>query len=771
MRNTLLGAFLVALVALAHPGAAWADAVDEADQTLALPEMDDPLLLRRSPRLDPAPVGVPSSQLPVFLRSDSIDGQLNGEIIAHGNAELRQRGLSVMADQLRYLVPDERCVADGHVVVHRGPDVVTGPSADFNLRSQTGKVQEPDLELGVAPGRPRAARASAAELDFIDQDHEHLEQAAYTTCSVGDDAWFLTGSSVDLDSASQIGVAHGARIVFEGVPLLYSPYISFPLNDQRKSGFLAPTFGTTATSGIDFSQPYYFNIAPNLDDTLTTRVMSKRGVQLADEFRYLEPDFRGVLVGELLNHDVLLGERRYDLGWTHDQSLPYGIHFNAVAQEVSDSGYFRDLSSLVAATSTTYLQRSFTLNTARQGWTLSAQTLDFQTIRDPTTPVGDQYRMLPQLVANYATRWNGLNLSVQNEYVDFHHSSLQQGQRFVSYPSVALPLTRDWGYFTPKIGFHMTEYRTQALDNQALASNDLEARQLTRALPISSVDAGLYFERDTEYGGHALVQTLEPRVYYLNIPHRDQTGLPVFNTGVADVNYSQLFSENAYSGPDRINDASQVTVGLQSRLLDPATGVESVRAVLGQRFYFRAQAVTLPGEIARIDNVSDVIAGITGRISRTFQGELSADYNPSLRRTEKFVLAGHYVPEPGRALNLGYNIDRDTPGQPDVRQIDFSTEWPIASRWTVVARLNYDTAQSILVEGLAGAEYTAGCWVFRLVAHRYAVSTTQTSSAVFFQLELNGLARLGTNPLDALRLNIPGYRKTNETSQPSTVLP
>ncbi len=771
MRNTLLWAILVASGALAQPDAARAITADEADQVMALPEMEDPLLLRRAPRLGPAPQGVPFSQLPIFLRSDAVDGQLNGEIVAHGNAELRQRGLSVLADQLRYVVPDERCIADGHVVVHRGADVVSGPSATFNLKDQTGKMQEPDLEMAAAPGRPRAARASAAEVDFIDQDHQHLEQAAYTTCQLGDDAWFLTGSTLDLDNASQVGVAHGARIVFQGVPLLYSPYMSFPLNDQRKSGFLAPTIGTTATSGVDFSQPYYFNIAPNLDDTLTTRVMSKRGLQLADEFRYLEPDYRGVLTGELLNHDVLLGQRRYDLGWNHSQQLPYGVQFNAVAQEVSDSGYFRDLSSLVSATSTTYLQRSFAFSTARQGWALSATTLDFQTIRDPTTVVGDQYRMMPQLVANYASRWNGLLLSVQNEFVDFHHSTLQQGERFVSYPSAALPMVRDWGYITPKIGFHMTEYRTQALTDPTLASNDLPARQQTRAVPIGSVDAGLYFDRDTEYGGHALVQTLEPRIYYLNIPYRDQTQLPVFNTGVADVNYSQLFSESAYSGPDRINDASQLTVGLQSRLLDPATGVESVRAVLGQRFYFRAQAVTLPGETARIDNVSDVIAGITGRVSRTFQGELSADYNPTLRRTEKFVLAGHYVPEPGRALNLGYNIDRDTPGQPDVRQIDFSTEWPLTTRWTVVARLNYDTAQSILVEGLAGAEYTAGCWVFRLVAHRYAVSTTQTSSAVFFQLELNGLARLGTNPLDALRLNIPGYRKTNETTQPSTVLP
>lgn len=775
MRNTLLWAILVALAVLAKPGDAGAEAVgDAADHALALPEMDDPLLLRRAPRMDTAPIGVPSSQLPVFLRADALDGALNGEIMAHGTAEVRQRGISITADQLRYLVPDERCIADGHVVVTRGLDVVTGPNATYNLGDQSGTVAEPNIEIGAGPGRARSARASAAEITFIDQDHQHLEQASYTTCTVGDDAWFLTGNSVDLDDAGQIGVARGARIVFEGMPLLYSPYMSFPLNDQRKSGFLAPTIGTTATSGVDIALPYYFNIAPNFDDTATARVMTKRGIQLADEFRYLQPDYRGMFEGELLNHDAFAGGRRYEFSLNHTQELPFGIHLDAKAQEVSDSNYFRDLSTLITATSTNYLQRSLTLSTGVNGWSLMGQTMDYQTVQDPNAPVPDQYRMLPQMVANYSKRWNGLALSMQNEFVDFHQSAGQytptydvNGKRLISYPSVAVPLSRDWGYITPKVGLHLTEYLTSPL------FPGQQSQRLTRAVPISSVDAGLFFERELNLAGKDLVQTLEPRLYFLSIPYRRQDGLPVFNTGVADVNYSQLFSENAYNGPDRINDARQLTVGMQTRLLDPATGTESMRAVLGQRFYYRAQSVVLPfgAEIPRVDNVSDVIAGLTGRVSTTLRGELSTDYNPSLKRTEKFVLAGHYEPQPGRTLNLGYYIDRDTIGQPDIRQIDISGEWPAGGRWTALGRLDYDTAQSILVDGLLGAEYTAGCWALRIVTYRYAVSSTQTASALFLQLELNGLARLGTNPLEALRMNIPGYRKTNELSQPTTFLP
>lgn len=788
MRNTLLGAILVASSALAgntcradSPGEA--DPPADAEPTPQLQERDEPLVLRLSTRLDSAPPVAPAGALPVFLRSDMVDGVLSGEIVAHGEAEVRERGLSLMADRLDYLVPDERCTAEGHVVVTRGVDTVTGPSADFDLKNQSGTVDDADVEMGLAPGRARAARASAAQATFLDQEHQHLDQAAYTTCAKGDDAWFLTGSSVDLDDSTQVGVAHSARIVFQGVPLLYSPYMSFPLNDQRKSGLLAPTIGTTGTSGIDVAQPYYFDIAPNLDDTLTSRLMSKRGLQLSDEFRYLEPGMHGVLEGELLNHDLLDGGRRYEFSLNHWQDLPYGVHFEAHAQEISDSAYFRDLSTLVTATSTSYLPRTVAFNTARDGWYLSAQTVDFQTVQDPNNPVPDQFRMLPQITANYSGRWHGLALDMQNEYADFHQSSgtnvntpnygavtppyNTDGQRVVAYPSVALPLVRDWGYLTPKVGLHMTEYQITPL------LPGYSEERLNRVVPISSLDAGLYFERALEYADKDMVQTLEPRLYFLSIPYRYQDNLPVFNTSLADLNYSQLFTENHYNGPDRINDASQLTAGIQSRLLDPATGVELARAVLGQRFYYRAQGVALPSsvETPRVDNVSDIIAGLTGRLSRTFQGEISTDFNPSSRQTEKFVFAGHWTPDWGKTLNFGYNIDRtgvnlgyNTTNNAAIRQIDLSGAWPVAGRWSLVGRLDYDTAQSILVEGLAGAEYTAGCWVFRVVGHRYAVSSTQTSSALFFQLELNGLARLGTNPLDVLRTNIPGYRKSNETN-------
>ena len=766
MRNTLLGAMLVAVGVMVRAGSAAAGSDDvpptplpdtEADRTTALRDAADPLALQQTPRMLPTAPGALPGNLPVFLRADRIEGYANGEVTATGSAELRQRGLAILAEELRYAVPDERCSAIGNVEVQRGIDRITGPRANFNLRDQSGSIQEPVLQFGASPDRPRGARASASLATFPDTTHEHLEQASYTTCAPGRDDWYLTGSTVDMDRTTQVGVARNARILFEGVPLLYSPYMSFPLNDQRKSGFLAPTLGTTATNGFDISLPYYINVAPNMDDTLTTRLMTRRGLQLSDEFRYLEPDYHGTLTGELINHDILAGERRYFLGGLHEQILPGGVTLRANAQEVSDSNYFRDLSTAISATSTTYLPRDFQLGWQQGSWQLGARALSYQTIRDPVLPVPDQYRERPQLTANWNQDVYGAGLSLQSEFADFRHPTNVQGQRYIAYPSVRLPIETDWGYVTPKIGYHFTEY---ALDREVLPGSGLRA---TRGLPIGSIDSGLYFDRSTTLFGQALQQTLEPRLYYLNIPYRNQDALPLFNTAVADFSYDQLFAENSFSGPDRINDASQLTAAVQSRLIDTATGIERVRALIGQRFYYRAQGVAIPGQNQRTDNVSDVVSGLTGRVSDSTLADFAWDYNPGLHRTEKLGLTGHYVPGAGYALNLGYRINRDTPGQPDVQQIDVSTEWPLAGHWSGVFRLNYDTARSTLVEGLAGAEYNAGCWTFRLVAHRLAVSAVQTTTALFVQLELTGLVKLGTNPLDTLRLNIPGYSKTNET--------
>lgn len=753
MRITRLFAFWLALTS--SPWIAYADEDASAITSTAIPSAR---LEAGSTASSSHPVQS-STEQPTEIHATRIDGFMNGWVNAVGNAEARKPNLMIQADEIRYLVPDERCIAQGNVVIKRGTEVITGPQAEYNLKDHSGLMESPQLTMPKGPDRARPSRASAALGVFLDELHSHLNQVHYSTCSADQEDWYLTSNEMDLNSATQIGDASSASIVFKGVPLVYSPFITFPMNDHRKSGFLAPDFGAS-NNGFETTIPYYFNIAPNMDDTLIPRYMSNRGLMLANEFRYLEPNFSGKFVAEHLDHDRLTGTNRHFASLQQVTNLGNGFGLTINAQEASDNDYFRDLGSTaipnVNAAANPYLPRDFLLTKQWDLWSLNLHTLSFQTLNDPKAPIGDQYRMRPQFVANYSRDLMGMDFDFNNEYTDFRHPTSQNGQRYVSVPSLRLPVNLGWGFVAPKVSLHYTNYNLEPLGTTA-GSN------LSRTLPISSIDSGLFFDRDLIWDDKAMTQTLEPRLFYVYIPFKDQTKLPLFNTGVSDFSYSQLFSENQFSGPDRVSEANQITAAIQSRLVNSSTGEELIRGVLGQRYHFEAQQTSISGaQVNRTSNTSDILAGVSGRINSRTTSSFSWDYNPTLQRTEKLGVDWRYIPEPGQAVNLGYRINRDTPGQADIRQIDISAELPIGGGWSGVGRFNYDTAQSTIVESLFGAEYTSGCWAFRVVTDRVTVSSTQVNSVLYMQLELTGMVRLGKNPLEALKSNIPGYRKTNE---------
>ena len=698
-----------------------------------------------------------------------IEGFMNDVITATGRAVATQPNLTITADQIQYLVPDERCIALGNVVIERGTDLLTGPKGEYNLKDHTGFIASPQITLPAGADRMYASHASASLGVFLDDLHSRFDQARFSTCSADQPDWYMTASDMNLDSGTQIGDGTNARIIFEGVPLVYSPFITFPMNDHRKSGFLAPDFGTT-NNGFEITTPYYINIAPNLDDTVIPREMSKRGLMIGNEFRYLEPGIAGKLALEYLDHDRLTGTNRYFGSLTQQAQLGNGFGLMINTQEASDNGYLRDLGSTVIpnanAAANPYLPRDFLLTKQYDLWSLQLHALSFQTLNDPNKPIGDQYRMRPQFVANYSNDVYGMDFDFNNEFTDFLHSNLAsniQGQRYVSNPSLKLPINLGYGFIAPKVSLHYTDYNLQSgTTSISQGMQNFSGQNVSRTVPITSLDTGLFFDRDLEWNDQAMMQTLEPRLYYVYIPYKDQSSLPLFNTGVADFSYSQLFSENQFSGPDRINEANQITAAVQSRLIDTKNGAELIRGLIGQRYYFEAQQTAISGQTVRSSNSSDILAGLSGRINKEMTSSFLWDYNPTLQRTEKFSIGGRYIPQPGQAINLSYRINRDTPGQADIRQIDASAELPLGRGWSGVARVNYDTAQSTLVESLFGAEYNAGCWALRVVTDRKTVSSTQVDSVLYVQLELNGMVRLGKNPLEALKTNIPGYRKTNE---------
>jgi LPS-assembly protein len=378
--------------------------------------------------------------------------------------------------------------------------------------------------------------------------------------------------------------------------------------------------------------------------------------------------------------------------------------------------------------------------------------------------VTEPYRRLPQLTVG-AIRSDlplGLSFAFSGEDVNFRSPTLVEGQRLTLYPQISLPIQTAVLNITPKIGVHSTRY---VLENQAAGTPE----KLSRSVPIFSVDSGVTFERDLYWQGQALTQTLEPRLYYLYVPVRNQSLIPVFDTGIADFNFAQIFSENRYSGGDRIGDANQLTAMLTSRLVDPQSGAEIIRAAFGQRFYFSTQNVglpataTTPAEVLRSDRQTDFLGSFSGRILPKTYADASIQYNPRLNQIERLNIGGRYQPEAGKVVSAGYRYTRDQLlGQPGLGQIDISGQWPVFGGWHAVGRFNYSTLDRRMVESVAGVEYDGGCWVGRIVMQRLATQTQLSNTALFFQLELNGFARVGSNPLDILKRNVPGYGVINQ---------
>jgi LPS-assembly protein len=738
---------------------------------------------------------------PIFIEADKIQGTNEKETEAEGNVEVRRPGQLIVSDRLRYDSSTQQVDASGNVRLEHQEDVLTGDQLQFNLATERGFMEKPtfrftpvprDQQDPMRPGQPLrqqpglAAAAAAApvlvtsriptrpgsapldsrgdaeRLIFEGPDLYRIQQARYTTCGPGNDDWFLLARDLEIDKNRNIGVARGASVVFLDHTILYTPYISFSLQQQRKSGLLAPHYGTSSTTGTEFTQPYYWNIAPNYDATFYPRVMTKRGLQLGTEFRYLEENYRGDARVEFLSQDRQIGRERYGYFLKHAHTFSNGWSGALNVNRVSDDRYFTDLSTLVAVTSRVTLPNEGVL--ARSGnwgdgtYTFSALAQQWQTLQtDPQALLTPPYNRMPQLtLSGFRQDILKSDLDLLASYVDFRHPTLVNGKRVLAYPSLSLPIQNSYAYVTPRFGMHTTRYMVDP--------NTAGFQDRSRALPITSVDSGLVFERNTTLNGLAFTQTLEPKVFYVYIPYRDQSRLPNFETGQQDISFATMFTENQFSGHDRINDANQVTVGVSSRLIHSDTGVERLRLALAQRFYFQEQRVTLPGIAPRPDHSasSDLLAALTGTIFPNWTAEVGVQYSSDRSELQRANVATRYQPAPGKVLNLAYRNTQDLIGQTDV-----SFQWPLTNNWTVMGRWNYSTRDRRTLEALAGVEYDGGCWAFRAVGHRFVTALSAVSTSVFLQLELNGVSRIGSNPLDVLRRNVGGYTRLDPRA-PST---
>lgn len=694
--------------------------------------------------------------VPTEVEADRVSGRTETEIVAEGNAQLRRGDIELEAERLIYRDPLHEVEAEGNVTLRRGEDRISGPHLKLDVEKRVGEFDSPAYRMSrpAQPGQNKREISGGGEADrlyFAGPDQYRLKGATWSTCPAPDPDWYLRASELDLDYQRQVGEARHGTLVFKHVPLFYMPWVEFPLVGQRQSGLLAPTVGQSNKTGFDLTQPYYWNIAPNYDATLIPRYMSRRGLQLGGEFRYLQPDFGGEIRAELMPNDDVRGGSRAAASIRHSQRLTSTLSAGLVLNRISDREYFEDLSSRVAVTSQSNLLNRFSLGyQASNWWRADALLQGYQTIEGV-----EPYRMMPRLSVNGARDFAFGQVDVRAEFTAFDHPDARrvQGNRTVLYPRFAYPIVRDAYSITPRVGLHLTHYDL----DQPVA--DGARTTLTRSVPITSIDGQLNFEREFDWHGRRLVQTLEPRLYYLYVPfHAQDPGeYPVFDSAAYDFNFTQIFQPNLYSGADRIANADQLTAAVTSRIFDDQ-GVELMRAAIGQRYYFDEQRVRLThAEPLRTGKRADVLASFAGRLPYDLRLSSDWQYNPRDHWTERLNLALRYQPDFAKVLNVGVRYTREV-----LRDLDLSAQWPLGSRWYGVARYTRSLREHRVTEAIGGLEYDGGCWVFRIAMHRFATNPDDATRAIFVQLELGGLASVGSSPVNLLRRSVRGYGKIDD---------
>lgn len=646
-----------------------------------------------------------------------------------GDVEVRRADLELYSDRASYNRADATVQAEGNVRYRQSGLEVDADSAFFNLDTRAGKAD--GVRYRIAE---KHARGKAATVLLEGRDHTRLKGATYTTCNPGKEDWLLHSGDIKLDHKEGVGVARNVWVGFKGVPIFYSPYMSFALDDRRKSGFLTPSIGTGDEVGTDIRIPYYFNLAPNRDATLALRNTTRRGQQLLGEFRYLYPTNQGQMNLGYLPDDDITGRDR-SLFTLRDQGR-YGerwssrINFNYV----SDRNYFEQLGDDLKTASITHVERLGEISYRGDLWTATGRLQGYQTLDQTILPEDRPYQRLPQLLfsGSLPDQAYGLHYTLNGEYVRFDRSGDVTTDRIDLQPGIQLPLSTRAAYLTPSVSLRHTQY--------AFAN-----RNASRTVPVASLDSGVFFERNTNWGDTPLIHTLEPRLYYLYVPFRDQADLPNFDSGALDLSIlSNLFQSNRFSGVDRVGDANQLAYALTTRLLHGENGAELLRAGVGQIRYFRDREVTLPGGSVERTGTSNIVGELSSaELVQHWRANAGVVLNSQTDDFDKTTFGLRYNPDQYRMLNLSYRFQRGA-----LEQTDISALWPLAHsaerQWNAVARWNYSLTDRRTLEALGGVEYDTCCWTVRLAARRFLNNTAgDTNDTILLQLELKGLARVG----------------------------
>ncbi|HEU4375183.1 MAG TPA: LPS-assembly protein LptD [Telluria sp.] len=695
---------------------------------------------------------------PVVARAEEITGSPDREINLVRDAEIIKGKTRMTADTACFKAVENEVTAQGNVNMWRFGDRYKGDALQLNLDSGKGWVLHPEyrMELNNAQGK-------ASRIDFINEDVAAVTDGTYSTCEGPNPDWYLKADTLRLDSGRDVGTAGKTVVYFKGVPIIGTPAMSFSLSGARRSGWLPPTVSFGSKGSGELMLPYYFNIAPNRDLTLFPRMIFRRGLQMGATGRYIGETAAGPYGGEthaeLLVHDRVTNTDRWLVNSVHAQSVAPGLSYGWNVRAASDDEYPSDFSKSISSSAERQLLRELRSDYQSQYWSLAARLQNYQVLQDPAAAanpaltVPRPYDRLPQ-INFHAGRYDvgGFDWAVDAELTRFSHPTLVRGNRAVLVPQISYPFVRPGYFITPKLILNASKYDIDALS----ANPGAPATSLTRVLPTFSLDSGMVFERPGNLFGKEVTQTLEPRLFYVRTPYKDQSQFPNFDSAEAGFNFAQIFTENRFIGSDRIADANQVTAALVSRYIE-GNGAERLRLALGQRFYFNPQRVQLDPNAKLNQSRSDVLLAAGGRVADDWSFDSAIQYNASGHSVFSSNYGLQWLAGAKKVVNAEYRYQRDS-----FKNIDLSSQWPLSLRWYGVGRVSYSLRDRKVLESLIGLEYKADCWVFRMGAQRFVTAAQTTSTPVFFQLELNGLSKLGLgNPLESFYKSIPGYARLN----------
>lgn len=773
------------------------------------------------------------SDAPTFIGAKASRYQQEDQVATlAGDVVMRQGSMQAEADEANLYQAENRGDLNGNVRIRDNGALIVGDHAEVQLDTGEAKVDNAEYVLHKSRIRGNALYAKRAENAII-----RLKDGTYTTCEPNSNAWQLKGNNITLNPATGFGTATNVTLRVKDIPVLYTPYIYFPIDDRRQSGFLPPSIGTGSDTGFMLVTPYYFNLAPNYDATIYPRYMSKRGMMMEGEFRYMTKSSEGQFGAAYLSDEDTdrkqqsdYSKDRYMYNWQHKGGLDSRVFTEVDYTKISDPYYFQDLQTdqLGVKTGTDYVNQQGAVSYRGDTYTarINAQAFQMASISNITP-----YNRLPQITFNGALPQHpgGLDFAYNTELVRFDRDlrtgtyfdedglpatrldnnvvglARANGDRLNLAPSVSLPLNASYGFVKPTLKYQYTKYDLdldQQGKNSLLAGESFGSSQ-SRGVPIASIDSGLYFDRSTNWFGTNYRQTLEPRLYYLYVPEKDQTDIPVFDTGEYTFNYASLFRDNRFSGSDRVGDENKLSLGVTNRWIED-NGFERQRISVGQAMYFKDREVQLPGidPKTRADaqsNVSPYALEYAYNWNRDWRTTADFNWDPDSRSTRSGSAMFHYQPEanPNKVINAGYRYRNDqviynqntgkwqfggdygTPGQPGyvkdyykIQQHDFSVIWPVVPQWNAISRWQYDYNRNRTLEAFGGFEYDNCCWKLRLI-NRYWVSYDEFSQeapqnekgdhGIFLQIVLKGLGGVtGAKVESFLDKGIQGYRERED---------